>query len=146
MRWAALAKDVARGQRLPGILPPEDVLLYGQKSLLLIAHFQMTDPSRSTNIRHALERFTCAFESLSLAHSKNITINLWPEHFDSTVRDVFRRILRFTSRRPEGEGVDTVWFLGTLKGPKIRRNRRKAIPASVCHSLSSTTDGRFRPG
>lgn len=79
LRWATLADDLARGQRLPGILPIEDVLLYGQKSILLVAHFQMMRATTSGNNRHALERFTCAFEALSLVHTKGITINLWPE-------------------------------------------------------------------
>ena len=79
LRWVALADELARGKRLQGILPVEDVLLYGQKSILLIAHFQMTKSAWSGNIRHALEHFTCAFEALSSAHSKGISINLWPE-------------------------------------------------------------------
>lgn len=79
MRWATLADELARGKSLPGILPIEDVLLYGQESLLLVAHFQMIESTWSWNMCHALERLTCAFEALSCVHNKRITINLWPE-------------------------------------------------------------------
>lgn len=77
-RWIALGEELARGKRLPGLLPVEDVLLYGRKSVLVITHFQMTDISGGGNIRDIVEQTTSAFESLSLAHSKGISINLWP--------------------------------------------------------------------
>ena len=77
-RWQSFAKELEHGTRLPGILPVEDVLLYGNKSLLVIAHFEMTTSRGAVNIRHALERLTYAFEALSSVHSRGITINAWP--------------------------------------------------------------------
>jgi hypothetical protein len=77
-RWTAfMEQELAHGKRPPGILPVEDLLLYGQHSLLLIAHFPTTTTFSSSPGR-ALERLTSAFEALSYVHSQGITINLWP--------------------------------------------------------------------
>ena len=72
-----MEQELAHGKRPPGILPVEDLLLYGQHSLLLIAHFPTTTTFSSSPGR-ALERLTSAFEALSYVHSQGITINLWP--------------------------------------------------------------------
>ena len=71
-----MEQELAHGKRPPGILPVEDLLLYGQHSLLLIAHFPTTTTFSSSPGR-ALERLTSAFEALSYVHSKGISINLW---------------------------------------------------------------------
>ena len=78
MRFMSFADELEAGKRLPGILPVEDVMLYGEKSLLVIAHFQMEMSNGPTSTEKALERLTCAFEALSTAHSRGITINAWP--------------------------------------------------------------------
>ena len=78
MRFRFFAEELERGNRLQGILPLEDVILYGQTSLLVIAHFQMEESNGPVNIHKALERLACAFEALASAHSRGITINAWP--------------------------------------------------------------------
>ena len=77
-RFLSFGDELERGKRLPGILPIEDIVLYGQRSLLVIAHFQMEMANNSANPKKALERLTCAFEALASAHSRGISINVWP--------------------------------------------------------------------
>ena len=72
------AQELERDKRLDGILPIEDVLLYGSRSLLVITHFPMERSTGPVNIRKALERLTSAYDALSSVHSRGITINVWP--------------------------------------------------------------------
>ena len=78
LRFLSFAEEFERGKRLPGVLPIEDALLYGERSLLVIAHFQLEEKNGSGNLKKALERLTCAFEALASAHSRGISINFWP--------------------------------------------------------------------
>jgi hypothetical protein len=79
-RWTSLADGLAQAKRLPGVVPIEDILFYGEKSLLLITLFQFPNASHPGNsCRHALEKATTAFESLAWVHERGISINLWPQ-------------------------------------------------------------------